>query len=69
MTEKTEGTVKQTIKFFRDSAIIMIIFSICSLILSFFNPQLLAGVSTGLFPIAFTELVIECNRSPETDKK
>ena len=63
--EKLDGTVKQSIRFFSTALIIETLFVLMCFVLSFIYASMLMSKSIGLWPILFSDIVIECNRSPD----
>jgi hypothetical protein len=63
--EKDMGTVPFTLRFFKLSLIINMIFVLISFMVAFIVPMFIAQPCMGLWPILFCDLVIQCYKDPE----
>lgn len=63
--EKDMGTVPFTLRFFKLSLIINVLFVLISFMVAFIAPSFIATPCMGLWPILFCDLVIQCYKDPE----
>ena len=70
MLEMQEGTVRKIIQFFGNTFLINLIFILVVFLLELSQPGIsMMFYSVGLWPLVFTELVIECNKEPDMPRK
>lgn len=67
--ERSEGTVRQAVRFLTTSVVIQILFTLACFLLSMVvNAGFMKSMSIGLWPILFCDIVIECNKDPEVGR-
>jgi membrane associated rhomboid family serine protease len=67
--ERSEGTVKQAVRFLTTSVVIQILFTLACFVLAMtLSAGFMTSMSIGLWPILFCDIVIECNKDPEVGR-
>ena len=67
--ERSDGSVKQAVRFLTTSVFIQILFTLGCFVLSMtVSKAFMTSMSIGLWPILFCDIVIECNKDPEVGR-